>query len=321
MEHMSSPVEPHSIRVFITGFLMGTADLVPGISGGTVALLSGIYARLLAAISAIDLGVIKLLLAGQWLAVWCQIDGRFLLTLLLGMASALFGAAKILHYLLAEHTIVMWSLFLGLVVTAGVMLLRELYRQQSLGLIFLLFGLLLSSKLSQMPLQSGWESISGWGYVTLLVAGAIAICAMILPGISGSFILLLLGIYPFIIASLANLNIPVLLVFAIGCAIGLISFSRLLSWLLKHYAGATMSALTGLMLGSAVKLWPWKYTLTYRLGAKGEQLPLLQENLLPWNYTALTGVANELPMALIVMLIACVLVARFGQVRLRDLRR
>jgi putative membrane protein len=317
---MNSPVKPRSLGVFIIGFVMGMADLVPGISGGTVALLGGIYARLLAAISAIDVVVLKLLLTGHWLTAWRQIDGRFLLTLLLGIASALFGVAKILHYLLDAHAIIMWSLFLGFVFTAGVMLLRELYRQQSLAIIFVLLGFLLSSVLAQIPVQSDWDTVSGWGYIVLLGAGAVAICAMILPGISGSFILLLLGLYPLIIASLASLNMTVLAVFAVGCALGLISFSRLLSWLLKYYAGVTMSALTGLLLGSAIKLWPWKYTLTYRLNSAGEQVPLLQENLWPWNYTALTGIDNELPMALIVMLIAAVLVARFGQIRLQDLR-
>ena len=131
--------------------------------------------------------------------------------------------------------------------------------------------------------------------------------------------LLLLGVYPFMIASLASLNMSVLGVFVVGCVLGLLSFSRLISWLLKHYTGATMSALTGLMLGSALKLWPWKYTLTYRFNSSGEQVPLLQENLWPWNYSALTGIDHELPMALVATLVAVVLVVRFGQIKLQDL--
>jgi putative membrane protein len=318
-EHMSNPLEPHSTRIFLTGFIMGMADLVPGISGGTVALLGGIYARLLGAISAFNLSSLKMLLTGRWLQLWQQVDGRFLLTLLLGIASAIFGVAKILHYLLDHYPIIMWSLFLGLVFTAGIMLLRTLYKEQCLVFGYVLLGFLISGLLAQLPMHSGWDVVSGWGYLALFAAGAIAICAMILPGVSGSFILLLLGFYPLIIASLASINIPVLAVFALGCVIGLMSFSRLLNWLLRHYLGATMSALTGLMLGSAIKLWPWKYTLAYRLSSSGEQVPLVQENLWPWNYSALTGIAHELPIALIVMLIAAVLVIRFGQFKLQGL--
>ena len=316
---MNKPVASFSLRTLITGFLMGTADLVPGISGGTVALLGGLYGRLLAAISAVNGKALRLVLRGQWRAAWQLVDAGFLATLFLGMAMALLSAAKALDYLLEYHPIMMWSLFLGFIFTAGVMLLRELQRHNSLAMLFLFAGFLISALLAQMPVQTAWDTVSGWQYLGLLVAGSIAVSAMILPGISGSFILLLLGVYPFMIASLASLNIPVLGVFVIGCVIGLLSFSRLVSWLLKHYRGATMSSLTGLMLGSALKLWPWKYTLTYRLNSAGEQVPLLQENLSPWNYTALTGIAHELPIALISMLVAAVLVARFGQIKLQDL--
>ena len=318
---MNNPEEPRSIRIFLTGFVMGMADLVPGISGGTVALLGGIYARLLGAISAINVTSVKMFFTGRWLALWQQVDGRFLLTLLLGIVSAIFGVAKILHYLLDHHPIIMWSLFLGLVFTAGIMLLRTLYKEHCLAIGYLLLGFLISSLLAKLPLHSGWDVVSGWGYLALFTAGAIAICAMILPGVSGSFILLLLGFYPLIIASLASFDILVLAIFALGCVIGLMSFSRLLNWLLSHYLGATMSTLTGLMLGSAIKLWPWKYTLAYRLSSSGEQVPLLQENLWPWDYSALTGIAHELPIALIVMLIAAVLVVRFGQFKLQGLRQ
>lgn len=318
---MSNLEEPRSIRIFLTGFVMGMADLVPGISGGTVALLGGIYTRLLGAISAFSFTSLKLLFTCRWLALWQQVDGRFLLTLLLGIASAIFGVAKILHYLLDHHSIIMWSLFLGLVFTAGIMLLRTLLKEQCLVISYLFLGFVISSLLAQLPMHSGWDVVSGWGYLALFAAGAIAICAMILPGVSGSFILLLLGFYPLLIASLASFDIPVLAIFALGCVIGLLSFSRLLNWLLSHYLGATMSALTGLMLGSAIKLWPWKYTLAYRLSSSGEQVPLLQENLWPWNYSALTGIAHELPIALIVMLIAAILVVRFGQIKLQGLRQ
>ena len=319
MDLMNKPVSSFSLSTLITGFLMGTADLVPGISGGTVALLGGIYARLLAAISAVNAQALRLVLSGQWRAAWQHVDAGFLGTLLLGMAIAFLGVAKAIHYLLDYHPIIMWSLFLGLVFTAGVMLLKTLQKHQSLAIAWLLAGFLVSALLAQLPVQDAWDSVSGWQYLGLFLAGSIAVSAMILPGISGSFILLLLGVYPFMIASLSTLNIPVLGVFVLGCVMGLLSFSRFISWLLKNYTSATMSALTGLMLGSALKLWPWKYTLTYRLNSSGEQIPLLQENLWPWNYSALTGINHELPMALVAMIVAAVLVARFGQIKLQDL--
>ncbi len=319
MDLMNKPESSFSLRTLITGFLMGAADLVPGISGGTVALLGGVYGRLLAAISAVNGQALKLVLSGQWRAAWRHVDGGFLGTLFIGMALAFLGVAKAIHYLLDYHPIMMWSLFLGLIFTAGVMLLKELQRHKSLAVAFLFGGFLVSALLAQMPVQSAWDTVSGWQYLGLLLAGSVAVSAMILPGISGSFILLLVGVYPFMIASLATLNIPVLGVFLVGCVVGLLSFSRLISWLLKNYTGATMSTLTGLMLGSALKLWPWKYTLTYRLNSAGEQVPLLQENLWPWNYTALTGIDHELPIALVSILVALVLVARFGQIKLQDL--
>ena len=319
MDFMNKPVSSFSLRTLITGFLMGTADLVPGISGGTVALLGGVYGRLLAAISAVNAQVLRLVLTGQWRAAWQHIDAGFLATLFLGMAIAFLGVAKAIHYLLDYHPIIMWSLFLGLIFTAGVMLLKELQKHKNLSIVFLFSGFLVSALLAQLPVQNAWDAVSGWQYLGLLLAGSIAVSAMILPGISGSFILLLLGVYPLIIASLATLNIPIIGVFFIGCVIGLLSFSRLISWLLKNYTGATMSALTGLMLGSALKLWPWKYTLAYRLNSSGEQVPLLQENLWPWNYSALTGIDHELPMALVAMIVAVVLVARFGQIKLQGL--
>ena len=318
---MSSSLDKRSFGFLVTGFLMGAADLVPGISGGTVALLGGIYGRLLAAISAINLSALRMLIKGQWASFWRQIDGTFLSTLLAGMVCAFLVVANVIHYLLNNQPIMMWSLFLGLILSAGVMLLRQLQQQGALVVGFVALGFLVSALLSQLPVQNAWDVVSGWGYLALLGAGALAVSAMILPGISGSFILLLLGVYPFMIASLAGLDMPVLGTFFLGCVVGLLTMSRLISWLLKHYVGATMSALTGLMLGSALKLWPWKYSLTYRLNSAGEQVPLLQENLWPWEYTSLTGIDHELPIALIAMLVASVLVVRFGNIKLQELGR
>ncbi len=308
------------VRVFVTGFLMGMADLVPGISGGTIALLGGIYGRLINAISACGWGTFKDLLGGRWQKASDAIDLGFLLVLFAGIGSALLGIAKLINWLLQTQSVMMWSLFLGLVLSAGVLLLRELQRQQMLSIAFVAGGFMVSALLAQLPVQAAWQEVSGWQYVAVMAAGAVAISAMILPGISGSFILLLVGVYPLIIAATASLQMPILAAFALGCLVGIMSFSRVVSWLLKHYAGATMSVLTGLMLGSTLKLWPWKYTITYRINSAGEQVPLLQENMLPWEYSAMTGIEHELAIAIIAVLLAAALIWRFGQIKLKDLQ-
>lgn len=316
---MSKWLPNNPLRIFFTGFFMGVADLVPGISGGTVALLGGVYGRLINAISACGFNTIKDVLQGRWQQVYKDIDLGFLMVLFAGIGCALLSVAKLIHYLLASQPVLMWSLFLGLVVSAGVLLLRELSRQHMLGVAYVAGGFIISALLAQLPVQSAWEQVTGWQYLAVMAAGAVAISAMILPGISGSFILLLLGVYPLIIAATASLQIPILAVFALGCVIGITSFSRVVSWLLQYHAGATMSVLTGLMLGSTLKLWPWKYTLSYRINSAGEQVPLVQENMLPWEYLAMTGIDHELPIAIIAVLVAAALVWRFGQIKLKDL--
>ena len=307
-------------RIFITGMLMGAADLVPGISGGTVALLSGIYGRLLSAIGRFDLHLVGLLVRGHLVKAWHHVDGLFLMNLALGIGSALLLLSKLITWLLLVQPLIMWSLFLGLILVASGLLLKELLAQQSLRLVWLSLGVAVSVSLANMPVLAVVDGFSGWGYVWLMAAGALAISAMILPGISGSFILLIIGVYPYLIGRLAALDIQVIAIFALGCGVGLLTFSRLVSYLLNHYMASVMSLLTGLMIGSAVKLWPWKHTITYRLNSSGADVPLQQENLLPWTYSQMTGLEHQLMASLIVFLLAAALVFKFGRIRLQDLK-
>jgi putative membrane protein len=203
---------------------------------------------------------------------------------------------------------------------ASGLLLKELLAQQSLRLVWLSLGVAVSVSLANMPVLAVVDGFSGWGYVWLMAAGALAISAMILPGISGSFILLIIGVYPYLIGRLAALDIQVIAIFALGCGVGLLTFSRLVSYLLNHYMASVMSLLTGLMIGSAVKLWPWKHTITYRLNSSGADVPLQQENLLPWTYSQMTGLEHQLMASLIVFLLAAALVFKFGRIRLQDLK-
>ena len=298
---------------------MGAADLVPGISGGTVALLGGIYARLLAAISRFDMHLLKLVLAREIRKAWNYVDGLFLTNLATGIISSILLLSQVIAWLLYAQPLIMWSLFLGLIMVASALLLRELYVQSQLRKYWLFVGLLVSVSLANLPILQSVEGFSGLGYLWLMAAGAVAISAMILPGISGSFILLMLGIYPFLIARLAALDFQVIAVFALGCGFGLLVFSRLISYLLKRHTAAVMSLLAGLMMGSAVKLWPWKYTLSYRLNSAGLEVPLEQENLMPWTYSQITGADNQLMWCLVVCILAGLVVAKFGRIQLQDL--
>ncbi|MDB4001695.1 DUF368 domain-containing protein [Oceanospirillaceae bacterium] len=306
-------------RTFFTGLLMGAADLVPGISGGTVALLGGIYGRLLAAISRFDMHLLKLVQAREIRKAWNYVDGLFLTNLAIGMISSILLLSQVIAWLLDAQPLIMWSLFLGLIMVASALLLRELYVQSQLRKYWLFVGLLVSVSLANLPILQSVEGFSGLGYLWLMAAGAVAISAMILPGISGSFILLMLGIYPFLIARLAALDFQVIAVFALGCGFGLLVFSRLISYLLKRHTAAVMSLLAGLMMGSAVKLWPWKYTLSYRLNSAGLEVPLEQENLMPWTYSQITGADNQLMWCLVVCILAGLVVAKFGRIQLQDL--
>ena len=307
-------------RTFMTGMLMGTADLVPGISGGSVALLSGIYGRLLTAISHLShRHLLKLVMGRQVAKAWHYVDGLFLVNLGLGMATALLLLSKLITWLLLVQPLIMWSLFLGLIMVASLLLLQELYAQNQLRRSWLVLGLVVSVALANVPMLQTVDGFSGWGYLWLMAAGALAITAMILPGVSGSFMLLMLGIYPFLIARLAALDVQIIAIFSLGCGFGLIAFSRVISYLLKRHTAAVMSLLAGLMMGSAVKLWPWKHTISYRLNSAGLEVPLQQENLMPWVYSQMTGSDNQLIWCILVCCSAGLLVAKFGRIQLQDL--
>ncbi len=299
---------------------MGLADLVPGISGGTVALLGGVYYRLMQAISRVDHTLLPLLLKGRWKTLWQRVDGYFLVLLLCGMALAAIGAAQLIHYLLAHQPIVMGSLFLGLIMSASMMLLSGLHRQQLLKLHYCIIGILISLSIGMLPNATGVQSVVGWQYLWVFGAGFLAISAMVLPGISGSFILLMLGMYPLIIGSIANFNIAILLVFFSGCLMGILLACRVIAWLLSQYLATTMSLLTGLMIGSSSTLWPWKQTLVYRMDSNNNAVPVVEENLSPWVYTSITGQENQWLIALVVFALAALLVWRFGRITLSDMQ-
>ena len=243
----------HMLRYFFCGLAMGAADVVPGVSGGTIAFITGIYPRLLGAIEAFNLRFFSLALRLRLKEAFSLIPWDFLLPLLAGIGLSIFSLARAVTYALAAWPVSIWSFFFGLIVASIVLLGKELRLARPSTWLFLALGAF-----------SGWlisiaSSVDiGQSLPIFFASGFIAICAMILPGISGAFVLVLLGQYTHVIRAVAELNLPVLVVFALGCVCGIMSFARVVNWMLRRFPDAVMAALTGLMAGSLRAIWPWR---------------------------------------------------------------
>ncbi|MCQ4348436.1 DUF368 domain-containing protein [Pseudomonas stutzeri] len=282
--------------LFAKGMAMGAADVVPGVSGGTIAFISGIYDELLRSIASVP-AALRELLRRRPRQAWQVANGTFLLVLFAGILTSIFSLARLITWLLEHQPIAIWSFFFGLIVVSTWLVGREIRRWNWPTWLSFALGVLFAWWITvAAPMQWGHDPLS------LFFAGAIAICAMILPGISGSFLLVLMGLYGFVLDAVKGLDLAVLSVFAAGCVCGLLSFARLLSWLLGHLRNLTLAFLAGLMLGSLNKVWPWKETLTWRTDRHGELQPLQQSNLLPGGYAELTGQDPQLLLAVLLAL-------------------
>lgn len=297
-----------SVGIFLRGAAMGTADLVPGVSGGTVALITGIYPRLLAAVTAADAAAVRLLLKGQWLGLWRHVDGAFLLPLMLGIGSAIFALASTLKLLLETQPLLVWSFFCGLVLLSSLALIRTEMTKLTpmVGLMFLM-GVVIMLTLGLGTGISFPQHLGGF-----FVAGLLGICAMILPGISGSFILLLLGMYGPIITAVADRELLPLLVFAVGCAVGLLTFSRFLTFVLARARVATLALLVGFLLGSLVILWPWQQVLQTTIDPEGQARPIQTVPITPAHYQTISGDSQWLGCLLSALLGAGVVISLQG---------
>jgi putative membrane protein len=278
------------------GLAMGAADAIPGVSGGTIAFITGIYDQLIDAINSIDTEAIRLLTALRFSDFWKKINGGFLLVLVSGIAIGVVLNLLLINYFLQHYPILVWSFFFGLILVSAPLILRNIRRPNLQIVIMLLTGVIVAYSITVLAPTETPNAL--W---FIFVCGAVAICAMILPGISGAFILLLLGKYQFIADSLRSLNVVVILVFLAGCVTGLLSFSRILSWILKNYHNATVALLAGFMLGSLNKLWPWRQVLEYRTDSSGEQIAAFDKSILPWNYFEVTGKDPQVFQAILMM--------------------
>lgn len=240
------------LRYLLCGLAMGAADVVPGVSGGTIAFITGIYQKLLDAIQAFDMNFFQVFLSGKFREALDRIPWSFLLPLAAGIGCSIFSLAKLVLYLLHTYPVVIWSFFFGLIVASIVMLFRDLRHRGPTAWAALAVGALFAWWLT------GAETIHMTQNPPMLfLAGFIAICAMILPGISGAFILVLLGQYQYVLSAVSTLNLPVLAVFALGCVCGLLLFARVLNFCLRRFHTGTLALLIGVMAGSLRTVWPW----------------------------------------------------------------
>jgi putative membrane protein len=267
------------LTLVIKGMAMGAADVVPGVSGGTIAFITGIYEELIFSIKSVNLKSLKLLFQGKIAAFWKAINGNFLVSIVLGIGISILSLARVLTFILINYPELIWSFFFGLIVASAIYVARQIKVWNATTWVSLIAGTLIAFVITEITPA---ETTNAWWFIFL--SGAIAICAMILPGISGSFILLLLGKYTYIIGAVGELKIGVLIIFLAGAVVGIVSFSNVLAFLLKKYHNQTIALLAGFMVGSLNKVWPWKNNIEMFTDRHGIIKPLVQENVLPHNF-------------------------------------
>ena len=255
---------------------MGAADVVPGVSGGTIAFISGIYEELLETINSVNLGALKTLKNEGIKAAWKSINGNFIVTLFLGIGISIASLAKLISYLLEAHPILIWSFFFGLVLASIVYVGKQVKSWNVGTMVSLIIGTGVAFWITILPPLSSSNEL--W---FIFVSGMIAICAMILPGISGSFILLLMGSYQTVLGAVKDKEFLTIVVFMLGAIMGLLSFSKVLKWMFAKYHDVTIAVLTGFLIGSLNKLWPWKINKELLYTHSDGKKDFLQENVFP----------------------------------------
>ena len=287
----------HPAAVFLRGIAMGAADIVPGVSGGTIAFITGIYFRLLGAINAVPAAVFHDLLRGRFGAFWRTCDGTFLACLLAGILTSIATLASAISYMLVAYPILIWSFFFGLIVASVWHVGRQVRHYEPLLLIPLLLGIAVAWWITTLSASEVAPSA-----LAFFGAGALAICAMILPGISGSFILVIIGMYAPVLAAIKSVDVGVLMLFMAGCVVGLLSIARLITWAFHHFHDLVLALLTGFMIGALNKVWPWKETLSWRVNSSGEKVPLNEASVWPWTFLEQAGQDPQVLLAVVMAL-------------------
>ncbi|MBT4678795.1 MAG: DUF368 domain-containing protein [Flavobacterium sp.] len=268
------------IVISLKGMAMGAADVVPGVSGGTIAFISGIYEELLNSISSFNFNLLKVYKKEGFKQVWNIVNGSFLLALFIGISISVLSLAKLIETLLENHPIVIWSFFFGLVLASIIYIGKQITTWTIGSILCLILGGILAFYITTLnPMVS--ENSSPW---FLFLVGMIAICAMILPGISGSFILVLLGAYKPVLNALNTRDFFSIIIFMLGAVVGLLTFSRILKWLFSTYKNYTLATLTGFIIGSLNKIWPWQEIISWRTNSKGIEVPLSTTSVSPFSF-------------------------------------
>ena len=298
------------IGLFLKGAGMGAADAVPGVSGGTIAFITGIYEELINTIKQFGPSAFGAWHREGWVGLSRHLNLAFLIPLLLGVAVSLVSVAHLALWLMEAQPLLLEGFFFGLVAASALVVGQAGERWKIWYLLPLLIGLMLAEWLpSLMPLvlMVGNESL------VVILAGAIAISAMLLPGVSGSFLLLTMGLYGTIMGAIRSFDIGIIILFGMGCVVGLALSSRLLSWLLRRYHGATLQLLLGFIVGSLPVLWPWRELLRYQLGPDGQMIPLDYRYLLPSDYAVLTGASAQVTGVITLMVVGALLVVALNR--------
>ncbi|WP_416442802.1 DUF368 domain-containing protein [Leeuwenhoekiella sp. A16] len=275
------------------GLAMGAADVVPGVSGGTIAFIAGIYEELISTIDKLDIGFFKVWKNSGFKTAFRTYNLGFLLALFGGVGISILSLAKLITFLLKEHPLLLWAFFFGLIIASILYIGNQITKWNAGVFMAGIIGIAISYYITiAEPVQSPTS------YIFIFLSGFVAIIAMILPGISGSFILLLLGSYAVVLGTVKNFvdsllhwdfeifkeSLIKLLLFLLGCIVGLKVFSKALTYLFKNYQNLTLALLTGFMIGALNKVWPWKEILSFRTDSHGEQVPLLEKSILPGNF-------------------------------------
>ena len=283
--------------------LMGAADAVPGVSGGTIAFITGIYEELIYSLKQCSVSALKVLFSSGLKAAWQHINGSFLVALFGGILISILTVSRVVLFLLDNHPILLWSFFFGLILAAVWSVIRHIEKWKVSILVAFLLGVV-----SAFYVTTITPTTIETSNTIVFLSGMIAICAMILPGISGSFILLLLGMYAPMLTAVKELQYITLSIFAAGCVTGLLSFSHVLNWMFTHFKTMTLALLGGFMLGSLNKVWPWKQTLETMIDRHGKEIPVVQNNILPHTFENIHSQPSQLWYAITFMLLGLIMV-------------
>lgn len=291
------------ILLFLKGVGMGSADVVPGVSGGTVAFITGIYGELLNSINSFDQKAFQLIIKFRLSDLWKHVNGSFLLPLVSGILISALTLARLISHLLDTNPIQVWSFFFGLIIISSITVTREISKWNFGVVVSAIIGVAIAYMITTVT-----PATTPNGLWFIFLCGALGICAMILPGISGAFILLILGKYSYIIGAVKDLDLLIIAVFGLGCIVGLFTFSRAISWFLTKFHNYAVALLAGFMFGSLNKIWPWKKAVLFEMDSHGKQVPVFEQNIWPTEYLETTGQSAYIIQAILFMALGFMMV-------------